>query len=882
MKKTYLYLFHVLNLLSSLRLWVVWGFIVLLTIPEIEGAEELKTSPPLSIDDIYKAAGFVLSADTMNFEERVESAARITISFEKLNRPKDALNFCLNFYSEIKLELQSATQAIPLPDQFVRFAQQIDQGKLKLTAQQLDEYLKTNLTPEHPAPSVFSLLALKSDQMAITYFTLFSDFSSRKLTPYGIYVLGYLSAREKRFLEAEHLMEQAEGKMGSPVLERWLKYDLTRVRIFNPDKVETTASQKRMEQIQQDIHAMLKSNPNDSAFLFLSALYNSLNNNNKDQARRQLILMERSLHPDPYLISEAVQLAINLNLLDLANRILEKFESQVDPVSEFYRTFRILRLSQGRTTEAQKYLQKEMELENVRVSSAGVLIPTDKLQNLLTDARKQQRKEIASYGAEPLNEMYLHLLREDAESAVALLKEQITKKNSTPLEYYLLATIHRRAGLLQEAYQNYLELRKRFPDFQAYTVLSLLADLSVRNRDFNHARQYYQELSERFPESYQGSVARKFLANREPVSSVQFYITSSVLMSRFNHYNAPFVMSEIMNHWGDYASFSTVNGLLGTSKERGLRFNEFILKLDIHTRYKIEPFVGTRQTVLECLRQEIPVIYIQADLFATHPNQRSIVNQFMHDLLLITGADPARGILYAEGVTPYDKHLLTEQEILQGICFAVYPETWEPEFSAEAKEALKAGLEYIQLNNDAIKKRRLTSYEALEFIKRSQTVLEEGNLFLPHKLAFARWMQENTSTPEASDYLDKISKAGDKTTDFWLLRTVVQHQNKQTQEAIQSILKAEKMNPATPRFSLEHATIFANTGKIMEAIEIAENLRYQYPEDLNVSAHLWSYYKKADNQKESEDEMARIQKFYPDVEFTEVRETRKLSENVKQ
>ena len=36
-------------------------------------------------------------------------------------------------------------------------------------------------------------------------------------------------------------------------------------------------------------------------------------------------------------------------------------------------------------------------------------------------------------------------------------------------------------------------------------------------------------------------------------------------------------MSEIMNHWGDYASFSTVNGLLGTSKERGLRFNEFIL-----------------------------------------------------------------------------------------------------------------------------------------------------------------------------------------------------------------------------------------------------------------------------------------------------------------
>ena len=82
----------------------------------------------------------------------------------------------------------------------------------------------------------------------------------------------------------------------------------------------------------------------------------------------------------------------------------------------------------------------------------------------------------------------------------------------------------------------------------------------------------------RFPESYQGSVARKFLANREPVSSVQFYITSSVLMSRFNHYNAPFVMSEIMNHWGDYASFSTVNGLLGTSKERGLRFNEFILK----------------------------------------------------------------------------------------------------------------------------------------------------------------------------------------------------------------------------------------------------------------------------------------------------------------
>ena len=74
----------------------------------------------------------------------------------------------------------------------------------------------------------------------------------------------------------------------------------------------------------------------------------------------------------------------------------------------------------------------------------------------------------------------------------------------------------------------------------------------------------------------------------------------------------------------------------------------------------------------------------------------------MHDLLLITGADPAWNPV-CRGVTPYDKHLLTEQEILQGICFAVYPETWEPEFSAEAKEARKPVWNTFSSNNDAIK-----------------------------------------------------------------------------------------------------------------------------------------------------------------------------------
>ena len=65
-----------------------------------------------------------------------------------------------------------------------------------------------------------------------------------------------------------------------------------------------------------------------------------------------------------------------------------------------------------------------------------VLIPTDKLAESLTDAGNSNGRRLPVTEAEPLNEMYLHLLREDAESAVALLKEQITE-NSTPLEYYL-------------------------------------------------------------------------------------------------------------------------------------------------------------------------------------------------------------------------------------------------------------------------------------------------------------------------------------------------------------------------------------------------------------------------------------------------------------
>ncbi len=821
--------------------WLLVSILSLVLLPIECKSREEASQPHLTPETLNEARKLILN-DSLSFKKRVELAVSMTGTLENNNLSQQARHLCLDFFASVVLHTEDSQ--LDKSSVFTEFAREIERGKRKSAMQKIHQYLDKNKS-DNP-PSLLSLLALKADDMFMAYYVLYKDIYDKKISPYSTYVLGILSAREKRFVEAVRYLEQVQGKLKLQLLERWLAIDLTKLAILNGEA----------EKADSILANLLEQNPNDIRALNLKIKFD-LARNKKDQARQQLARIVPLLYEDPYLIAETASYAMQLNELNTAVNILEKFENKVEPNRDFYEALALVRLAQEKYDEAEKYQQKAQSVQDSRVVVGGMLPQNDELNKLIETARAKQRDQINQFkGLDQLAKVYLFLLSRDIKSAVEELENITEQPGQHPQELFLLASLYRRLGENSNTIKNLESLKQKYPNFRPYEILANLADEYVSTGQLDKAAESYRELQNHFPESYQAKVAQRFLANQEekikPAPKQSFNV--SPFYSRYSQYFAPFIISEIMNFWGDRISFTKLNSRLGTSPRRGLRFDEFFSILMSGTRYEVLPFIGTPEVIEEFLKNNIPVIFCQGEMFSS----QQLVNAS-----LLAGSDPTRGLFYAESVTPSAPHLLTEPELLEGVCIAVYPGSLNPSLSEAAEKSSESGKEYMLLNAGAIMtKSRQKDYDPKEFKNRMETIKKEkARGFIPHQLAFARWTIQEESFSKGRAYLDAIKKLCTITSQFWYLTADLEFGNKNIDNALVALDRSLKMKPNTPRYELSLIRVLYMQGKIDEAIKKAEDLRYQFPDNSSVSAHLIALYKKAGETAKHQAEKARLRDF---------------------
>ncbi len=832
---------------------IIWGialFALCSTQMTSNTAEETasRKTEPLSLQAILEARNEILS-NSIDFSERVKLAADLVIRLEKrrnMQLSQIARRICLDFYASIPANLKNEATVktvSPLGNDELKIADLIDKGKRKEALEHIHALLE-NQSPFHPSLSV---LALKADDMLTCYYAFFENISNGKITPYTLYIVGYLATREERWVEAEQLLSKTQGRLGNPLLEKWLFFDLAKIQIV----------QGNMDQANKLIEEQLKKAPNDPAMLYLRIL-SLISRQNEDEARKQLARLVPHLNEDSYLLANIASAALRLNEINTAATILEKFESKVEPNKSFHEAFALVRKAQGRNEEAEEHIKKAEKIPEVRVPVAGMLPPSELLDKIVSDIRAKKQEEVESLkGVDALAKVYLYLLDYDAESAVNELKQLIKDKpNSYPWERFTLAVIQRRIGLLSEAVQNVKILHENHPGFRSYQVLSWLADFHYRTGDTVQSLQYYKELQKRFPGSFQAEVAKQTLALRHPNPKDEILnpINTSPLMTRFTNYAAPFVLTEINRYWGDRVSFAVVSGQLRTSPRRGLDFDKLIGAFIAGTRYRIVPFVGQAEVIHEYLQQKIPVVFCQGEMFAGN----SISN-----LEVIVGADPSRGQFYAEGVTPSSPHLLTEAQILEGICLAIYPDSLSPAYSELANNAIKQGELYAkELTVEANKMRTDEKYPGKVFHTRLNEITKFNNkISIPQQLAFARWMVANESASKVEAFLDAVLHNCTNTALYWFIKADFAFRQENIDLANRSVEQILSKNPDHPRYVLAKVRILHAQGKTEEALKITEDLSRQFPEDVSVSAHLVAFYKQTGQEEKSKAEENRLKEF---------------------
>ncbi len=818
--------------------WLLLG-IVLLSPASAKEAPGKNREIPLTLEDITELRNLSLSP-AVEFDKRVKTASFLTQFFELMKPSRNAHRFCLDFYSSIYAKLEPSPggpDPVLQEPPFTDFANAINQGKRRDTAPAVIQRIQKEKGREIPHPA-YMVLALKADHMLTAYIVFYNDLSRQRISPYAFYFLGIVAARENRFIEAERFFEQAAGKMGSPLLERWLTLDQAKILIVNGN----------LDEARVLIDGLLKTNPQDPQALNL-LIFHCLEKKQYDAARQYLARLEPLLYADPYLITESVKWALILNEFDWAARILEQYAPQVEPTRDFFEIFSLVRAKQGKQEEANQLEQKARRLDGSRGSATLI---GDELKKTIDAYRQKRRREIEGLkGIDSLTKVYLYLLHNDVASATAALTTRNDGKGPEAYEKFVLAAILRRNRQYREAVQALRDVQKADPAFRPCQVLALLADLSLRAGDTRQAGAFAGELVKRFPESYAAAAARR-IPPKSTASSPPFLMPMKVspLLSRYDQYSAPFLLSEIRGHWGDAIAFASLNSWLGTSPRRGLFFHEFLKVVRIGTRYRIEPFVGTADAVSEFLQQDIPVIFCQGEMFNS---------QRVNILTLIAGAAPDRGVFYAEGVTPSEPALYTEPELLEGICFAVYPKTLNPVLSASTKQALEKGGEFLQINEQSFNIRNKPDYDARLFTQRKQSILQEtGALALPLKLAFARWVIRNQTPGAAKEYLDALRPSCQESAHFWFLTAVMESRRKNISQAQACLGEALKRSPDNTRFLLSQELIHYQSNELVQALQLAEHLRDQFPEDPTVSAHLMLLYEKANDPEKKKAEENRL------------------------
>lgn len=803
-------------------------------------AKELPTQTQLTLEELNAARNRILS-HSVNLNTRIELASSVAGILESKGLSNQARELCLAFFSTISGTIMfepAKEKRTAIGSPFTEYAQDIEKGKRKSVREKIIGYVEKNKS--NTLPKVLSLLALKADDMATAYYVLYDDFANNRLSVYSNYVLGILYARERRLAEAERFLEQAQGHLGDELLERWLTIDLAKLALLtgDGDKAETMVTD------------LLQSDPNDVRALNLKIKID-LVRDRKDSARQQLARIVPLLYEDPYLLAETASYALQLMELDIAAKILETYKDKVEPNRDFYQALALLRKHQGKLDEEAGYKKKARSVQDSRVVVGGMLAPNDDLINLIEASREKQRQTIESIqGIDHLAKVYLFLLSHDIKNAIETLNDSVKRQEAKPEEYYVLSTLYRRLNQIEQAIEPLKTLRKSFPTFRNYQVLSQLAEYSIRIQKYEEAEAFYQELQKQYPNSYQAQVGKRFQENRkkniDPFPQIAYKI--SPFLSRYPQYNPPFVISEIMNHWGDRVSFATINSQLGTSPRRELRCDEFFTILISGTPYQIVPFVGTKDVVRDYLKEKIPVVFCQGEMYT---------GQGLHNISLLTGWDSTRGQFYAESVIASAPHLLTEPEILEGICIAIYPRSLNILLSDAAKKSAEFGKEYMALNAGAILMDKPdVDFDPQKFNERLKTIAKEKSRgFIPHQIAFARWIIREKTYSQGRQYLDNIRSLCSEISQYWFLDANLEFKNKNVDKAMKSLERTISMNPNVPRYELSRIRVLYMQKKLKEAIAKTEHLRDQFPNDPSVSAHLIALYKKiGDIQKQDAEE----------------------------
>ncbi|MBN2326484.1 MAG: hypothetical protein JXR73_04960 [Candidatus Omnitrophica bacterium] len=804
-------------------------------VPFAASAQSANPSLTLTRDDLEALRAQIFSR-SVDFSKRIQLASTLTRLLEINNRDRSARRLCLDFYDSIALIIDDEKFDAPVGPPYDSYIQSIEQGKRKDAVAAMNQFIaNASGAALHPC---LSLLALKSDSMPLAYRMLFEDFTNQKLTPYSLYAIGVMAAREKRFIESERFMLRAKGLLHSPTLERWLLVDLAKISIVN----------NKVEEARKIAQQLIQTNPQDPQALNILIFSNLAGN--KDLARQQLSQLINVLYPDPYLIAETAKLAIQLMEMEAAAQILERFESKVEPNRDFYEVFAFVRKTQGRQKEADDLLNKARQIHDSRVAVSSAAPLNNELKEAV-DLQEKRREEVDSLqDADALSKAYYCLLDEDYQNAIAVLQNE----NASPYERFILSAVQRRAGRLRDAQDALLHIKTDFPQFHSYEILSLLADLNARLGNKEQALEFSKEIVEKYPESYQAAVARKCIADPNAVAPENFLqpIQSSCRMSPYENYAAPFILTEIQEHWGDDASFASFANLLRVSPRRGVLFHEFVTLLASVTRHQVIPFTGVRQAVLNCLRQKIPVVFCQGDMFDS---------QLITELTLIVGADLARGQFYAESVAPFHPHLFTEIELLEGVCFAIFPSSLEPDWIPEMEAAIRQGKEYIKLHLEASHLQSDPDHDAAYFLDRQQSILQEQDpSYLPHKLAFLRWTIKNKPGAIARRYLDALEASCSRSSYYWFLSAMYYSTQKDPGAAQASLQKAQNMRLDSLRYRLAQVRILDQIQRVSEAIQLAEILRDEYPESPMASYQLLLLYKKTGQTEKEKLEEERLKK----------------------
>jgi predicted Zn-dependent protease len=799
----------------------------------------------LSQRELLEIRSTILSS-SVDYEKRVQLANSTVIFLEKANQASDARHLCLTFYTSVApymayQDMEKPASAPPKP--ITDAIKAIDQGKRTTAIKQYQALLTQNYISS--LDSSLAIVALKADDMATSYQAFFSDLLDQKLSAYTYYMLGILFAREKRFIESERLLELSNRNLGLESLDRWLAIDLIKIALVvkNHQKAETVTQE------------WLAKNANDPHFINLW-IRTLVEQNKLDIARQKLAQIIPLLYEDPYLVSETAYLANQLNDNKTAAAILQKMENKVEPNHDFYATFSLICKSQGREEDAKAYQEKAAQIRDSRVNVSNGLpnsdIPIEELRKTIHRQQEKRREEIANMDtANSLDRVYLYLLSHDPESAIAELTAITSQEKFDSNAHFVLASIQRRSGLLPDAIQTLETLYKNRPKFRTYQVLSLLADFYVRTNNYAQAKRYYDTLEKAFPDSYQAEIARAFLKQENTVRhNVLSPIAISPLMSRYDQYGPPFVISEVMNYWGNRAKFTSISNLLGTSPRRSLQFDEFLSALVSGTRYQIFPFIANTDVLQEFMIQKIPVIFCQGEMFST---------QRISTLTLIAGMDSHRKIVYSESINPWNQYLYTETEMQEGLCLAVHPTSVKINLTPAMKEAVLYGREFINLNTQVLKSQRQSFYDNSEFERRRIMVQADNNPYLRlHKLSFLRWTILNEPLEAAKQYAASLTNC-ETSSLYWSLLAQIEFGLTKSEQTLDSILdKAIDKAPADPLYQLAKIRALIKINKVEQALTIAEHLREAYPENPRVSAHLVAIYKKAGLTQLEEEEKIRL------------------------